>query len=242
MSGTIGDGNIREDLIRRLQERKPGGASISLDERQPPTNSEGLHPQINRAYTTQVKDLSDFYLLFQKVLEAAREYDGVEYPIRFVEEFPPDETEVPCFTVKLISRMPYETKTAAEIGPRFVESFDDSDNPGSRISRFIRRQNNIVLITVWAKTNKVANDFAEWVEDRFFEFIWAFQWGGLGHPVTYLGRDEDIVSGDGEQKVHGRPLNFKIVTSKITDRRQTILRKIAIRAGIGRPEPKPSLP
>jgi hypothetical protein len=192
-----------------------------------------------RARTTEIATLMDFYTLLKKVLEAATEMDGTGYPIQFSLEYPPTGAILPCFTAKLISRAPLKLKGIREMGPRFVQEYEDPDYPGEVTQEYLVRQANTVEITVWAKTSKVANDMAEWLEDKFWEYLWALQWGGLSHPVEWLGRGEDIYKEVREQQMYGAPLTFNVITGKIRKKRATTIRKLSISLGLiveNRPE------
>jgi hypothetical protein len=232
MAGTVGNSNIRNDIRQTARDRTPESLIPSFIERGTRTRLDNIIQPFERARTTEVKTLVEFYNLLRKVLEAAAEIDGLAHPVRITQEFPPIETVLPCFSIKLIKRMPLDLKGIKEVSPRYMTTNLDPNYPGEQISEYMMRQDNVIEVTTWAKTNKVANDQAEWLEEKFWEYLWTLQWGGIAHPVRWLGRGEDIYKQIRDQQMYGAPAVFGIVTCKITKRRATSIRKIDISIGI----------
>jgi len=232
MSGTVGQNNLREDMQQGVVDKTPYPDSQNLVESSERLRAADVIQPFERARTTEIKNLAEFYVLFGKVLEVAREYDGREYPIRFTKEYPPMDTELPTFAVKLISRRPLALKGTREMGFRPMPDQADPDFPGDILHTELRRQENIIQLTCWARTNKVADELADWVEDKFFEYLWAFQWAGIAHPVHWLDRGEDVYREEREQQMYGAPLTFSVITGKMVYRRATALRKLAVSLGI----------
>jgi hypothetical protein len=233
MSGTVGSGNIRTDIWETTVENTPKGYDVEHVERATRLRRDDVAQPLELARTTEIKNLVAFYNLLRKILEVAAEYDGSAYPVRLTQEFPPVQSVLPCFTIKLIKRMPLKLKNIQEMSPRFRQAYEDPDYPGGKVEEHIMRQENIVEIVAWAKDLKVANEQAEWLEEKFWEYLWAIQWGGLAHPVRWLGREEDFYKDLGqEQGAHGAPARFSVITSRIIKKRTTTIRNIRTVIGI----------
>lgn len=186
-----------------------------------------------RAYTTQAKSLDEFYELMMKVLQAANIIDGTEYSLSFTKEYPPVDAKLPAISAKLLRRSPWSFRGRQELMPRVMEDLPDPQYPGNTLQILLRRQINEVELICWAKTAKEMGRLAEWVEDKFYEYLWVLQWCGEAHPITWIGRGEDIYREDRMQPMYGAPLRFSVVTGKISYKRSTILRRFATIIGVG---------
>jgi len=240
MSGTVGDSRIRTDVRQTIRDRTPfEQVPHLLAEHANPIRRDRVVQPFDRARTTEVKTLFEFYELFKKVLEFATEVDGTNYPIRYTLEYPPVDTELPCFTTKLISRRPLNLRGTKEMAPRFMEEYEDPDYPGEIVQEYLVRRYNTIEMCVWAKTNKTAQQMIEWLEDVYWQYLWSLQWGGFSHPVEWLDRGTDKYELVREQQMYGAPTTFGVITSKITKKRVTTIRKLAVSLGLlidNRPE------
>jgi hypothetical protein len=222
--------DIRNDLYERGTKRI-GAPFIPAELPEVTEESTLVTPPdpFDRSKTTPAQSLEDAYRLIMKVLEFAREYDGLSYPINFSMEYPPVDSELPCFTAKLLDRGPLVINGRKEISPRFMQEYPDLDYPGQNVREYMRRQQNTVQIILWTKTVKTGNEMSEWLEDKFYEYLFAFQWGGLSHPIQWLGRGEDRRYEVRGQTVFAFPTNLIIITAKKTVVREAILRKIDLK-------------
>jgi len=232
MTGRVGANRIRPDVRQNIIDRTPFEQIPTLIEHIDNLDLGSLLESKERARTLEIKDILDFYSFFKKVLEYAKEEDGLNYPITFSMEFPPSETNLPCFVGRLISRSPFSPNGTKEKAGRFMGEYEDPDYPGELLQEFLFRQQNMVEITIWAKTNKVANELASWLENKFFEYLWAFQWAGFAHPIEWIGRGSDQYQLVREQDMYGTPFTFKVITGKIVVKRVTALRKFAFSLGL----------
>ena len=87
-----------------------------------------------------------------------------------------------------------------------------------------------------ASTGKTCDLLANWVEDKIFEYMWAFQWGGEAHPLWFMGRGEDQYENVREQQIYSAPLLLDVMTMVITRKRSTALRKVSVNIGIAKPD------
>jgi hypothetical protein len=232
MAGTVGAGSLRTDVHQDLVDRTPRTSNFGIVEDGQRIQYSRVIQPFERSRTTNVRSLSEFYELFQKILVAASEYEGKAYQIRFTKEYPPIDAQLPSFTVRLVERGPLVINGKEERTPRHVETFTDPDFPGDVIDQEIRRVANTIELVVWARTGDACDELATWVERKFFEYVWTIQWGGLSHPVIWLGRGGDIHREEAKQHIHGAPHRFQVVTSEITQRRKTAMRRIDTVVGI----------
>jgi hypothetical protein len=224
------DTNIREDLYIDLGKKLSTSKTIDYGE---PVPEELPLPTDTRTRTLPVKTIHEFYRLFQQVITVAETEDGKSYSLRLVEEYPPDETLLPCYTISLVSRVPFGSRSSGqEFVPRYIESRGSREFSGTGTHVYNQRYENVLEIGVWAKTNKVANSLSEWLEEKFFQYLWVFEYGGFTQPIRYLGRNEDTSRLVKNQRVHVRPLRFLVITSRITERDETIVRKLAMKYNI----------
>jgi hypothetical protein len=245
MAGTVGTGEISLNIYQGARSRLVNPSTLSLEEQreylldvkkaQEAFRKQRVIPygaDKRRAHTTQTKTVNEFYELLKKVFDAATVIDGTEYPITITKEYPPIDAKLPVFSLKLLDRRPWSFRGKREMGPRQIEEVPDPQFPGSNLRIHQRRQINEIQLVCWARTSKVADDLANWVEDKFFEYLWALQWGGVAHPVEWLGRDQDKYLVERQQQMYGAVVRFSVVTSKITYERVSILRKLTHLFGI----------
>lgn len=232
MAGTVGDSLIRQDLISTTRDNFGRPLPLDVNERGQRLRRENLVQPFLRARTTPVKNLFEFYSLFKQVLEFAQEVEGTAYPINFTLEYPPTEAELPCFTARLISRAPLNLKGTKEMAPRMMQEYEDPDYPGEKVQEYLIRRYNTIEMTIWAKTNKVAQEMVEWLEDVYWQYLWALQWGGISHPIEWLGRGSDVYKQVREQQIYGALTTLGVVTGKITKKRVTTIRKLAVSLGL----------
>ena len=233
MTELVGKSLIDEEKLGNVRERTPSSRILEIIESISPLRKVDINfGGRARSKTVAVRNLGEFYELFMKTLKLAQEIDGTAYTLRFTTEFPTSQSELPCFTVRLLDRRPWSVNGRKEVGPRYREVMIDQDYPGEEIEIYAHQFENVIRLDVWAVDYKHANELADWVEDKFFEYLWALKWGGTAHPIQFLGRGADGKKRIQNQIVHYCPLTFSVMTQKVTQKRESILRSIAIRLGI----------
>jgi hypothetical protein len=232
MSGTVGQSGIRTDARQAILDRTPKEIIPSLIEDGGRIRAAKVVEPRDRARTTEVGNILDFYKLLKKVLETATEMDGTSFDIRMTLDYPPEDAVLPCFQVSLLNRVPFQARGTQEISPRFMQEYEDPNFPGEIVREYLTRQQNTIQVTIWAKTNKEAYRLSEWLEEVFQQYLWALKWGVTPHPIRWDGRDKDIYEQEREQQMYGCPHMFTVVTEKITKKRITAIRKLAIEVGL----------
>lgn len=186
-----------------------------------------------------VKDIDGFYLLLQQAIEDKLDRQHIaeaDRPI-FTEDFNPDEIRAETITVCLKGRKPMSTGQgkhgsggSQEWKARLRGIYDDPTKPNKKLYIFGRRYDNRVRIECYARTNKVANVRALWLEALMDEYMWFFRYEGCGQ-IRYDGRDEDghkVIGSD--NKLICRPLNYYIMTEKLFEISEYVMRSLIIKA------------
>ena len=126
---------------------------------------------------------------------------------------------------------PFENKTK-NLRPILREVKDDPDNLGYKLAILGYFYDNILRLTCWARTNKVANNRALWLENVMEEYSWYFTSAGVNR-FLYYGRDKEIVRNVDNNKIYGRPIDYYVRTEKIRAVSQKTLEEIYIHLSTG---------
>lgn len=111
--------------------------------------------------------------------------------------------------------------------PLLRDILDDPDNPGYKRAVFGFFYDNIVRLTCWARTAKVANERALWVEDVMEEYTWFFVFSGANR-VLYDGRRAEVVHDIKGNRFYGRPVDYFVRTEKLRNVSQKVLEQICV--------------
>lgn len=232
MSSTINE-KLYNDLHRKNQANKQVQTSQNQDGTVLRRAEVGDSQE--RSVNSPPRPVSEFFPLFQKVLDIADEQDGTKYNLKVTEGYPTDpniKTEFPLVTFRVLSKSPADR----ELKPRLLRVVPDPDFPSDTLSIFQRSYDCRIEMVLWTRTNKDANVLIEWIEDKFFEYLWYFEWiGGYKH-VIYTGRGEDDTDMVNDQSLHKRTLKFSLKTSKITKKREAQIKKIKLELNVNKPD------
>lgn len=232
MSSSTIEEHRYNDLHRKNQENKQ--FQVDVAEHGDSFRRLNLKGTEERSVNGPPRTIKEFYSVFQQMLDTADTQDGTNYGLKVTEQHPTDPdfgTEIPIITVSLKSRNVF----AREKKARPIRIENDPDYPGDKIQIFQRRNINRIKLDIWTRTNKDGNVLVEWIEDKFFEYYWLFEWLGFNH-VTFEGREEDDTQTIKNQLVHKRTLRFDVVTSKITKKRFAQIKKIKLELSVDKPD------
>ena len=189
-------------------------------------------------------DIDGFFRLVGNAIQQQQLLEGVANPISYLEDTPEEDDNLTGETIvySLLERLPghFEQKnlgmamsnrTMRQRKKLFREAIKDPDNPGMKIFTYGEWFDNTVCFKVYARTNKVANRRALWLEDTIDRWIWYLKASGLSE-IAYLGRGADEYLSPENRKIVCRPLHYYIRTEKVTVVREHILRQLNISGGI----------
>lgn len=164
-----------------------------------------------------------------------RTHSTTDSKINIVYEEPDKLTNLEALTIKLIRREPgmfgqgtaFENKTR-QLKPLLREEVDDLENPGYKRAILGQFYDNILRLTCWARTNKVANERSLWLENVMEEYAWFFAYSGVNRILYYGRGPEDTITVD-QSRVYGRCLDYFVRTEKIVTISQKELECIVVR-------------
>jgi len=203
----------------------------------------GSHPGLDRSKTLgKAKSLLEFYDLVDQAIEMYETRASIpeQYRVNFTQEEPDFASETETITFSLVKREPGAFSQGApfqgdirNLRPIFREEGEDPENPGYRQITTGYLYDNIVRFTCWARTNKVANQRAQWFEDLMEEYVWWFTMQGCQRAI-YYGQEKDVVTVVNENKWYGRPINFFVRTEKLRVLKEKTLEEIYIKLAVER--------
>ena len=223
--------HLYNELYKKAQENKQ--LTVNKSETGYSLRASDLKGTGERSVSNEPQSIEEFYKLFNYILSKADENDGTNYNLNVTEESPTDQnldTTVPAMTFRLIRMTPANR----EIRPRLIEQYSDPDHPGDILEVFRRSQNCTIEVTISTRTNKSANTIVSWVEDKFFEYLWVFEWKGF-HKANFIGREEDKTESIKGQLIHKRMLRFTVETCRITKARSAKIKKIILDLSVDKP-------
>jgi len=185
------------------------------------------------------KNLDEFFNLVKKVINdnEYRRNVPTNLQINYTEEEPDYLKDLgPTITFSLVVREPGAAgkgapmhNTVKNYVPILREEVNDPENPGYKKAILGYWHDNEVKFTVWAKTNKVANDKALWFEGLMQEYSWYFASQGVAR-LLFLKREADLVSEVDGQKLYASPIHFYVRTETLTTISQKTFELIEIGA------------
>jgi len=160
--------------------------------------------------------LDRFYNLAADLVDHAQETAGVleSEKIKLIEEYPPERldklnNEVICF--RLLRREPANMNTKGSGRPHRKSTFYyDYNNPSAPNKKIIvesRPVDHRIEFTCWAKTNKICNKRALWLEKLFINHSWVFETQGV-ERFYWADRGPDTYMMSASQRLYYRPVNF----------------------------------
>ena len=181
-----------------------------------------------------------FFETVASVIADAQVREGTvsEKRIELTEDYPPDafgkdEEERICFRV--LSRKPAMMSTKGtsrpQRGSRFYYDLVQPRDPNKVIIVESRPIDHRIEFTVWAKSNKLANSRALWLETLLTNHSWAFQIKGA-ERFWWEDRGPDTYMTSGGQRLFYRPLNFFLRFREFAVRAAPAIRNIEISYGL----------
>ncbi len=187
------------------------------------------------------KNLTEFYDLVRYVINDSERRANVinDGKVFFTEEDPDalkDNNIIISFGVE--KRMPGAFSKGAPFEgdianqkPMLREDIEDPENPGYRRAILGYWHDNEIRFTVWARTNKVANEKALWFENIMQEYSWYFTSQGVVR-VIFMKRDSDFVTDINGAKMYGRPLHYFVRTETLRTVSEKVIEEIIVNASV----------
>lgn len=182
--------------------------------------------------------LEKFLILTSGIIKNAQTAEGIleENLVKLTEEYPPDEfynigngNEVIAY--KLIKREPANMNRTATGRPQrgFSHSYDlvKPNYPNKTIIVESRPVDHVIELACWAKTNKIANERAVWLEKLLVNNSWQYQTNGI-ERFYWEGRGPDTYTTTGEQRLFYRPLRFFIRFREFEAKLNSVIQNIEI--------------
>lgn len=184
----------------------------------------------------KAKSLLEFYELVSQAVDNYEKRSGVsdDKKIIFTEEEPDASSKTETVTYSLISRIPGAFGQGAPLEanvrnqrPMFREEGVDPTDPGYRQLVLGYWHDNTVRFTCWARTNKVANARAAWLENLMEEYSWWYKLQGVDR-VLFLGQRADIVTEVKNNRWFGRPLDYFVRTETLRVFKEKTIEEILV--------------
>lgn len=182
--------------------------------------------------------LDKFISLTSSIIKSAQEAKAIETEslVVLTEEYPPDEfhnigngNEVIAY--KLIKREPANMNRKASGRPQrgFSNSYDllSPNYPNRTVIVESRPVDHIIELACWAKTNKIANKRAIWLEKLLINNSWQYQTNGI-ERFHWQGRGSDTYTTTGEQRLFYRPLRFFVRFREFEAKLNSVIQNIEI--------------
>lgn len=198
--------------------------------------------RIDRTVTPgKTKDIVEVAELIEKAIRdyETRLHTTEEGKVNLVYERPEKDFDGETIAISFAVRAPgaigqggpMESKTK-NLRPVLREIRDDPDNPGYKRMVLGYYYDNVIRLTCWARTNKVANTRAIWLENLMEEYTWWFVYSGVNR-IFYDGWKTPVVLDINNQRYFGRPIDFFVRTEKLINVSQKTLEEIYIRLALG---------
>jgi hypothetical protein len=185
---------------------------------------------------TEPMDLDIFFDVAGKLIKDAQEREGTnpEDMVRIVEEYPPEnmhEYGNEVITFKVVERKPGMMNTKGTSRPHRKATYSHQemrpDLPNKVITVESRPVDHVVEFNCWAKTNKLANKRAIWLEKLLINSAFAFEVRGAERFFWKERLSDNYMTVNG-QRIFSRPLRFFLRFREFDAKAVTMIRKIMV--------------
>lgn len=182
--------------------------------------------------------LSEFYELIREVVLDSQRREGTvetklvevteEYPPYMIHDFPGGDEII---SIRLIERKPSgmsrDGKDLIQRGFSRNHSLHTPLFPNRELVVDSRPVEHVLELTCWAKTNRMANERALWLEKTMIRNTWRFNVEGV-ERFYWQGRLADNFMSPSEQRLFSRPLRFKVRIREFEVSLESIIKNIEI--------------
>jgi len=185
-----------------------------------------------------IKTVVEEYEEKKHLVEDARVLVTYENPDQRLEDLTQERSPKGILSISIRRRQPgafgggapFEQKVKNR-RPILREEIDDPENPGYRKATLGYFYDNVMRITCWARTNKVANELGLWFEGLMEDYLWWFRYSGVNR-ILFQDRGPDMVEDIKGIRLYGRPIDYFVRTERLTVVSQKKLEQILIRCQI----------
>ncbi len=165
---------------------------------------------------TTPMSLPRFFEIASDLIQNAQERSGIkeEKIVKLVEEYPPESFESygdEVISFRVLRREPALMSPKGTDRPHRKSTFYydvvRAENPNKVIVIESRPIDHSIEFNCWAKSNKLANARALWLEKLFVTHSWAFEVQGV-ERFYWKGRGPDTYTTTGGQRLFYRPVSF----------------------------------
>ncbi len=158
-----------------------------------------------------------------------------EYAAEYMSEMGDEGDEVIAFRV--LRRRPSPMNPSAtdrqQRKAMFSYSLQSKNHPNKVIEVESRPVDTLIEFSCWAKSNRLANLRALWLEKLFISYSWAFAVKGA-ERFYWEDRGADTYMTHGQQRLFYRPLNFTLRTREFEVKTRPALRSIDVEFSLRR--------
>jgi len=180
--------------------------------------------------------LEEFFSTASNLIADAQKRSGIleNKIVKLVEEYPPETMDTygdEVITFKVVSRKPgmmNKTGTGRPVRKSTYSFESGSPNyPNKILTVESRPVDHIVEFNCWAKTNKLANDRAIWLEKLLINNAFVFEIKGA-ERFYWEARHSDTYMTVGGQRLFYRPIHFFLRFREFDIKAESILRELLI--------------
>lgn len=183
---------------------------------------------------TEPMDLDSFFSIASTLIKDAQEREGTneEDMVSLVEEYPPESMHTygnEVITFKVVERKPGMMNTKGTGRPHRKATYSHQevrpDLPNKVITVESRPVDHVVEFNCWAKTNKVANKRAIWLEKLFVNSAFVFEVRGAERFFWKERLSDNYLTVNG-QRIFSRPIRFFLRFREFDAKATSMIRKI----------------
>ena len=189
---------------------------------------------------TEPMDLDIFFSVAKKLIEDAQLREGTnpEDRITLVEEYPPENMDTygnEVIAFKVVERKPGMMNTKGTGRPHRKATYSHQeirpDLPNKVITVESRPVDHVIEFNCYARTNKLANKRAIWLEKLFINSAFVFEVKGAERFYWKERLADNYMSVNG-QRIFSRPIRFFLRFREFDAKATTMMRKMLITIGI----------
>lgn len=189
---------------------------------------------------TEPMNLDVFFDVARKLIKDAQEREGTnsEDIVQIVEEYPPETMHTygnEVITFKVVERKPGMMNTKGTSRPHRKATYSHQeirpDLPNKVITVESRPVDHVIEFNCWAKTNKLANKRAIWLEKLLINSAFAFEVRGAERFFWKERLSDNYMTVNG-QRIFSRPLRFFLRFREFDAKAITMIRKIMVELNI----------